>query len=239
MVGVTDRSMRSITPASSKRQNKSSGDAASAAACTRVRRHPDEDSRVWLDHRAVEHPRIAGPHPTDRVWINPVVEQPDARIGSGLSRTDDHVLRGRATKLDQFVDGHDVRPVGNAERRRRRCRYLRGQVAGVHHAPPAANLVTLVRIGATRTDPRRGSRSSGRRTPFRTQASARAAPGRSTRRSPAPSLARASRLRARPAGCAPRRAASRPRRRTRMPGGGGQRGRRPANVHRHHADGPP
>ena len=34
MVGVTDRSMRSITPASSRRQNKSSGDAALAAAST-------------------------------------------------------------------------------------------------------------------------------------------------------------------------------------------------------------
>jgi hypothetical protein len=34
IVGVTDRSMRSITPASSRRQNKSSGDAAWAAAWT-------------------------------------------------------------------------------------------------------------------------------------------------------------------------------------------------------------
>ena len=34
MVGVTDRSMRSITPASSRRRNRSSGDAAAAAACT-------------------------------------------------------------------------------------------------------------------------------------------------------------------------------------------------------------
>ena len=33
MVGVTDRSMRSITPASSRRENMSSGDAAETAAC--------------------------------------------------------------------------------------------------------------------------------------------------------------------------------------------------------------
>ena len=133
-----------------------------------VRRHPDEDSRVRLDHRAVEHPRVAGPHPADRAGVDPVVEQPDARIGRGLARTDDHVLRRRLTQLDQVVDGHHVHAVGHAERRRGALPGSR--VRGSGRRRPGAWPRTSYRLpGQARHEPgrRRGSRSSGRRTPSR------------------------------------------------------------------------
>ena len=105
----------------------SSGDAASAAASTVSAAIPMKTAGSGWTTARFEHPRIAGPHPTDRIRVDPVVEQPDARIGRGLARTDDHVLRGRSAELDQFVDWHDVHPVGDAERRRRCPPVSRGE----------------------------------------------------------------------------------------------------------------
>ena len=54
--------------------------------------HADEDGRVRLDHGAVQHPRVPGAHPADRVRSDAVAEQPDARVGRGLAGADDDVL---------------------------------------------------------------------------------------------------------------------------------------------------
>ena len=56
--------------------------------------HPDEHGGVGLDDRAVEHPRLAGPNPADRLRVDSVFEEPHAGVGCRLPGPDDHELPG-------------------------------------------------------------------------------------------------------------------------------------------------
>ena len=102
IVGVTSRSMRSITPAASSRRNRSSSDAAALAAAMVSAASPSADDRVGLDDGAVEHPRIPRADPDDAIRRHAVGEQPHDPVGGRLAGPDDHVAARRR------------RPVGRA-----------------------------------------------------------------------------------------------------------------------------
>ena len=104
IVAITVGSMRSITPASSSRRKKSSGDVAAAAERRTPATMPLPHQRVGLHHGAVDHPGITGSHPADRVRVDAVLQQPEARVSRGLAGADDHVAatapsRGRTRSL--------------------------------------------------------------------------------------------------------------------------------------------
>src|SRR5690606_40407214 len=64
--------------------------------------------RSGLDDGTVEHPRLPRTHPADRVGVDAVAEQPDARVGRGLARAHDHVLGRGLLDVDEVVDGDDA-----------------------------------------------------------------------------------------------------------------------------------
>ncbi len=142
------RSMRSITPAASRRRKRSSSDVGVGGRRHRVRRQPDGDDRVGLHHRAVEHPRIAGPDPHDPVGLDAVAQQPHDRVGGGLARADDHVAARRLGEVGQLVDRDDADAVGHPERRRRRRRDRGRQVGGVDDPAPHVDLARSRRTPA-------------------------------------------------------------------------------------------
>ena len=109
-----------------------------------LRDHPEVDHRVGLDLGAVEHPRLARPHPADRIRVDAVPEQPYDAVGGGLARTDDDVLaRRRGTR--QLVGGDDAGAV-DGEGRRRLRRDVGRQVPRVDDPAPLAHLVALPRV---------------------------------------------------------------------------------------------
>ena len=216
-----------------------SGEVAAAAASVMSAARTEKHDRVRLDQGVVQHPRVAGADPADGAGIDAVVEQPHACVGGGLARPGYDVLRRRSSQVDQVVDGDRMYAVRDAERRWGGRGDLPGK--GGERRPRAADRAprNAARTSARRTDPRRGSRNWGRRKPGRTRSGARAAPGRSTHRSPAPSPARTGRLRARPPGSDRNRAASTPRHRTKRPGAAARRGTRPASARRRRGGGRP
>jgi hypothetical protein len=90
-----------------------------------VRCKPDRHRRIGLDNGAIEHPGLTRPDPNDPIWPHTVRQQPDDPVGRGLSGSDDDVAARRVGQRDELVDGNDVNPVSNAERRgcRRRDRW--------------------------------------------------------------------------------------------------------------------
>ena len=60
----------------------------------RIGRHADEHHGVGLDHRSIEHPWIARPHPDDLVGVDAVAQQPDDGVGGRLAGSDDHIGAG-------------------------------------------------------------------------------------------------------------------------------------------------
>ena len=111
----------------------------------RVGDHAEEDRGIRLDHGPVQHPRVAGPHPADRVGVHAAREQPDAGVGRGLARPDDDVLARRLLQPGEVVDREHPRVVGDLERRRRLRRDVGGEVAGVDDPAPLGHLEPLAR----------------------------------------------------------------------------------------------
>ena len=107
--------------------------------------HAEVDRGIRLDHRPVQHPRVARPHPADRVGVHPTREQPDARVGRGLARPDDDVLARRLLQPGEVVDRYHPRAVGDPERWRRLRGDVGREVAGVDDPAPLGHLEPLTR----------------------------------------------------------------------------------------------
>ena len=93
IVGHDVGSIRSITPAASRRRNRSSSDSAVGGRRHRVGGQPEGHDRVGLDDGAVEHPRIARADPDDPVGSTPLASSHTIAVGGGLPRADDHEAR--------------------------------------------------------------------------------------------------------------------------------------------------
>ena len=55
----------------------------------------------------VVEPRVARPDPADPIWLNAVVQEPDAGVHCRLARSEDGVSGPRSRYLWQVVDGDD------------------------------------------------------------------------------------------------------------------------------------
>ncbi len=146
MVGVTERSMRSMMPASSSRRNRSSSDAAAPADLHHVGDHAEVDDGIRLDHCPVQHPWIAWPHPADGVGVHVALQQPDAGIGRGLARADDDVLARSLLASHEVIDRDHVGTLRDAEPRRRLGRDVGREVARVHDSAALRDLEALTRV---------------------------------------------------------------------------------------------
>ncbi len=100
-------------------------------------------SRVRLDQRPVQHPRVARPHPADRVGVDAAAQQPDAGVRRGLARAHDDVLAGRSLPRGKVVDRNDARALGYLELRRRLRRDVGREVSGVDHPAPVGHFEAL------------------------------------------------------------------------------------------------
>ena len=115
IVGVTERSMRSITPASSMPRNISSGVAAPAAISRMFAAMPMKTAGFgWTMARLSIH-GSRGRTQQIASGSTPRSSSQMHGIRRGLARADDDVLRRRGVEPDQLVDGPIVRP-------RRTCR---------------------------------------------------------------------------------------------------------------------
>ena len=231
--------MRSITPRSSRSRNRSSGVAARAAASMMSAAIPRKTTGSGCSTARLNIQGSRGRTQQIASGSTPLPSSQTQASVAVLPGADDDELRGGAAELDQLVDGHDVRPVRDAERRRRRRRDLRGQVAGVDHARARSHLVAAA--GHPRHDPavadvlaaRVEGDPSGREHPLAQHL------GRSTRTTSG-AVARSCRPFSGPSSwMRPPRATSRARRRTRTPGGAGRTGTRRASDPRRRAAGRP
>ena len=206
-------------------------DDAAAAASHGVGGHPDEDRRVGLDHRAVEHPRVARPDPADRVrdQHRSSSSQMQASVAVLPEPTID-VLRWRRAEPDQLVDR--ARPALRPQRRTAAVLGRYAAATGSARRPPGSAAATS----------HRSPRQTRHELPLADVVTVRVEGHLPRREHPRPQhscVVRADLRRRRAllqAGFWPvapeprrRRAAWRPRRRTRTPGAGGRRGRRPAS----------
>ena len=131
IVGVIERSMRSMTPAASESEEEIVRGGGRDRRLHGVGSHPGEHRGIGLNDRAVEHPRLPRANPADRVRVDPAFQQPDTGVGCRLPGSDDHELRRWGLQPQQLVDRHRADPVGDAERRRGGRGNLRGDIAGV------------------------------------------------------------------------------------------------------------
>ena len=65
---------------------------------------------------AVVEPRVARPDPANPIWLNVVIQKPDARVHRGLAGAEDGVGTGRPDGRRQVVDGDDPCRRGHIER---------------------------------------------------------------------------------------------------------------------------
>ena len=86
IVGVTDRSMRSMIPASSSRGIRSSSDLASAAAAQQVGDHAEVDRGVRLDHARLSIHGSRGRTQQIASGSTPSVSSRTHGVGRGLAR---------------------------------------------------------------------------------------------------------------------------------------------------------
>ena len=199
--------------------------------------HAEVDGGIGLDQRPVEHPRVARPHPADRVGVHAARQQPDAGVGRGLARADDDVLARGLLESHEVVDRDHPRAVGDLEPRRRLRRDVGGEVARVDDPAPLRHLEPLTRdardegavaevlAAGEELDPAR------RQHPVRQHVVVVGADRRAGRR------ARAAPPRARAAGSARRRAPSTRRRRRSTTGAAARTGRPRASGRRRRGDG--
>ena len=106
IVGRTSVSIRSITPAASRRRK--------GRRATRRRRplpwcpqRARRDHRIGLDHGAVEHPGFTRTYPRDAVRRHAVRQQPHDPVGRGLAGPDDHEAVRRLGQPRELVDRDD------------------------------------------------------------------------------------------------------------------------------------
>src|ERR1700694_823285 len=67
--------------------------------------HDPGDQVERLKVATVVEPRVARPDPSDPIWLNAVVQEPDAGVHGRLARSEDGVQGPRSRYLRQVVDG--------------------------------------------------------------------------------------------------------------------------------------
>ena len=141
IVGVTDRSMRSITPASSSWKNTSSGVEAAAAASMMSAAVPRNTAGSgWTTARLSIH----GSRGRTQQMASGSTPLSSSQMQASVAVLPEPTITysdGASAKGDQLVDGNGPYAVRDAVRRRGGRRDRWGEVAGVDDAPPAAYLV--------------------------------------------------------------------------------------------------
>jgi hypothetical protein len=104
--------------------------------------HDRADLLQRLEVGPVVEPRLARPDPPDRVGVDAVVEQPDARVHRRLARPEDG--EGRHRDRRELVHRHDARVLGGLEARHVRRRHGRLQVPRIDNLPADHELILHV-----------------------------------------------------------------------------------------------
>ena len=229
MVGVTERSMRSMMPASSSRRNRSVKRGRRRRGLHHVGDHAEVDDGIRLDQRPVQHPGLAWPHPADGLGVHPALQQPDAGVGRGLAGADDDVLARSLLPAHEVVDRDHPRTVASPRTSVASPPGCRGRGSERRRSGTAAAPRTAVLTRRARRCGLRGTRSRRGTRPGPTRASGPRAGGRSRRRSSAGRPARGVPPRARAPGSVRRPGPSTRRRRTWTTGAAARTGRRAAS----------
>ena len=163
MVGVTERSMRSMMPALLQPEEQVVQRRRGLRRLHHVGDHAEVDGRIRLDRAPGSASTGRGAAPSrSRPGPRPrASSQMHASVAVLPDPTTTYWL-GASLRRDEVVDRHHPHAVGDPERRRRLRRDVGGEVAGVDDPAALRHLEPLARRRARRTCGRRRTRSSAK-----------------------------------------------------------------------------